>query len=514
MTEFFIALFLVGASHAFQVRVGINFMDEGSFWNGVLRTTRGEIPIRDFQSYDPGRYYWTWAWMKLFGYGILGLRHSLAVFQFLGLWAGLVAVRSATDSVWELAAAGLICVIWMHPRHKLFEHALSLMAICTVVLTIQNPSLAMFFVAGVYTGFAGFMGRNHGSWTFAAIASLLLIMWFKGEVDNASWLFVSWFAGIPAGYSPMLIMWAVIPGMFRKYWDKMIIVYFFVKRGKDLSISIPWPWKEKYTQPKLRDRVSRFFLGLHFVTLLIFYVAAFAWIVITPAAMENPLLVASCLVGVFYAHHAGSRSDLAHLCQVMQPFLLGLFAVIFGLQNSMLSAVLIAALAVVGYFTTRTINPLIRKIENPEQFIKYDVNGDKLWLPQNQVHLLTHLKNAVEKHLHPDDSILIAPFTPGLYPILRKETPVRSDYLLHPEPTSFQNELIQDLEANHVNWALIQDHPLDGRDELRFKNTHAVLWDYLSAHFSASEIDGLGSGWRLLKRRNEFLKESDLVSAS
>ena len=78
----------------------------------------------------------------------------------------------------------------------------------------------------------------------------------------------------------------------------------------------------------------------------------------------------------------------------------------------------------------------------------------------------------------------------------------------------FQKELIQELEANHVNWALIQDHPLDGRDELRFKNTHAVLWNYLSAHFSASEIDGLGSDWRFMKRRNEPANDGDLVSAS
>jgi len=511
MTEFYIAFLLVAASHAFQVRTGLDLGDEGNLWNGVLRITQGKIPIRDYRSYDPGRFYWSWAWMKVFGCGILGLRHSVAVFQFLGLWAGLVAVHSATDSVWELAAAGLICVLWMHPRHKSFEHALSLMAICTAVFVIQNPSPAMFFVAGVYTGFAGFMGRNHGTWVFAAIASLLLVLWFKSEVDNVVWHFGSWFAGIATGYAPMLVMWAIIPGMLRRFWHDMVIEYFFVKRGRDLPIPIPWPWKEKYSQPKLRDRVSRLFLGLHFVALPIFFVAAFAWIVVTPAAMENQLLVASCLVGVFYAHHACSRSDLPHLCQSMQPFLLGLFSVIFGLQNSLLSAFLIAALVIVGYITTRKINPLIIKFENPDSFIKYDVNGDQLWVLQKQGLFLTRLKQLVAKNLHPGDPIFIAPHTPALYPILQLKTPVRQDFLLHPETEQAQKETIQDLESNHVNWALIQDHPLDGRDELRFKSTHAVLWDYLCTHFSSSEIDELGSDWQFLKRRNEPHKDGDLV---
>lgn len=505
MTEFYIALLLVAASHAFQVGIGLDLADEGSLWNGVLRIARGKVPIRDFRAYDPGRYYWSWAWMQVFGHGILGLRHSVATFNFLGLWAGLVAVGSATDSEWQLAAAGVICVLWMHPRHKLFEHALSLIAICTLVFIIQHPSPAMLFAAGVFTGLAAFMGRNHGAWTFAAIVSLLVVLWFRGEVDNAAWLTSSFFAGVVTGYAPMLIMWAIMPDMFRRFWYNQIIVYLFVKRGRGgMPLPIPWPWKDKYRQPRLRDRASRLFIGLHFVALPVFYASAFAWIVFAPAAMENPLLVASCLVGVFYAHHAVRRSDLPHLCQVIQPFLLGLYSVIFSLQNSWLSTVLVAVLAVIGYFTTRQINPLIRKLESPDQYTRYDVNGDKLWVPKTQAQLLTRVRELVAENLRPGDSIFIAPITPALYPILQVQTPLRSDFLLHRETEQVQKEAIQELESNHVNWALIQDLPLDGRDDLRFQNSHAVMWDYFCAHFTAYETGGLGSDWQFLKRRDEL----------
>ena len=503
MTEFLIAIVLTMISHATHARMGLDLADEGSLWNGVLRTRRGDIPVRHFRAYDPGRYYWCWAWMTLFGFGIMGLRHSVAVFGFLGLWAGLVAISTVTDNVWELAGAGLICVLWMHPRHKLFEHALSLFAICVVTYSIQNPSPAMFFAAGIYTGFAAFMGRNHGVWVLAAILSLFLVMGIKGETENIVWNFGKWAGGIVVGYSPMLFMWAVLPGMFRRFWYNQVIVFLFVKRGRGgMPLPIPWPWKDSYTQPRRRDRLTRFLVGVHFVALPLFYGAVIVWIAAAPAALENPLLVASCLVGIFYAHHAWRRADLPHLCQVMQPFLLGVFAATFAQQIPLLSALTIAVLTVVALSSTRGINPLIRKTENSKDFTKYDVNGDALWIPKVQARFLSKVRDLVAGSMRPGDAIFIAPLSPGLYPILQAETPIRSDFLLHRETEQVQREAIRDMEKNNVNWALIQDFKLDRREDLRFKNSHAVMWDYFCTHFDESEHD-LGSAWSFLKRRDD-----------
>ena len=62
-------------------RVNFNPTEEGYLWYGTLRTAAGEVPIRDFQSYDPGRYYWC-AWLGEFlGHGVIGLRASVACFQ-------------------------------------------------------------------------------------------------------------------------------------------------------------------------------------------------------------------------------------------------------------------------------------------------------------------------------------------------------------------------------------------------------------------------------------------------
>ena len=68
-----------------QGNVGFNLADEGFLWYGTVRTALGEIPVRDFQSYDPARYYWGALWFKLLhNDGIMALRVSQTVFQFVG----------------------------------------------------------------------------------------------------------------------------------------------------------------------------------------------------------------------------------------------------------------------------------------------------------------------------------------------------------------------------------------------------------------------------------------------
>ena len=114
-----LAIALAGASFAIQARQGINLADEGFLWYGAQQTARGKVPLRDFQSYDPGRYYWSAVGIWFFGKGLVALPFSETVFQVLGLWAGLLAASRVVESWTLLAAVGVMLTLWMVPSFKL-----------------------------------------------------------------------------------------------------------------------------------------------------------------------------------------------------------------------------------------------------------------------------------------------------------------------------------------------------------------------------------------------------------
>ena len=105
------AVVLALALHLAFGDIDLNLADEGFLWYGVLRTLEGQVPLRDFQSYEPGRYYWCAAWCACFGTGVLALRGALALFQALGLFCGMSVLRRLTARPWLWLFGGAVLAL-------------------------------------------------------------------------------------------------------------------------------------------------------------------------------------------------------------------------------------------------------------------------------------------------------------------------------------------------------------------------------------------------------------------
>src|SRR5690606_22424156 len=76
-----------------------------------------------------------------------------------------------------------------------------------------------------------------------------------------------------------------------------------------------------------------------------------------------------------------------------------------------------------------------------------------------------------------------APFWPGAYALLERKSPMWAVYALWPRDAAFQKREIDRIKASQPAFALIFDIPLDGRDELRFANTHPIIYQYIVDNF-------------------------------
>ena len=289
-------------------------------------------------------------------------------------------------------------------------------------------------------------------------------------------------------------------------FDKVLI--FFGRDTANLTLPVPWSWTIDYSKLSFFSGISRFFVGLLFLLLPIFYAITILRLlsIKSSSAPSQSLLVASAIIGPFYLHHAFSRADLAHLAESIHPFLLGWIALFSTLLKSYPRKKL--AIGLVGLILTGSVVAIaptvsfIRKLWAPQDFVSYTVAGDQLWLQKKQAAYIDAVQQLVTQHVGPEEGLFIAPHSPGLYPLLQRKSPVHNTYLLFPETREKQEEMIDDLANNRINWAIIRDSALDKREDRRFRNTHPLVWQYLMTEFEPVEAPALPRNQKLLHRKD------------
>jgi hypothetical protein len=500
-----VSVLLVALSWSLFGDINLNFADEGFLWYGAERTAAGDVPLRDFQSYEPGRYYWIAIWSTVLGDGILSTRLSLSIFQALGLTCGLlVACRVVGHRAW-LLPVGMLLLSWMYPHYKAFEPSLAMIAVYVGLRLVESGSLASFFMAGGFVGLVSFFGRNHA--LYAGLGILALTLWIqrrRGETPLSRRL-ACLTAGSFLGSLPLVGMMIFVPDFAASLWASVV---FFVEHGANLPAPIPWPWQVDYAGMVWRLRATHFFMGSLFILVPLVYVVGLtrAFRISVEPTRDHLVLLAASTIGVFYLHHAAIRSDATHLVQAIHPAVLAALAIPGALGWSRRGARALAiwgAVVLITISITPTANPAFALPwqEKARRLVPVVVGGDALRLSPASARWVGKVEDGVGRHVPEKAALFIAPYTPGLYPLLRKESPVWGLYLLWEVGEERQDEMILRLEREDVDWALISSGAMDGRDELRFWNTHARVWAYFERDFEIVREPTLPDGLLLLRRK-------------
>lgn len=472
------AAVLAGEMFLIRANVGLGFTDEGFLWYGAQRVLRGEVPIRDFHSYDPGRYYWSALVFYLWRPGIVPLRFSQALAQLGGLFAALAAVKRATRDRWELAGLGLLLSLWMCPTYRSIDCALPMFGVYLGCRLLEDPGRRAVWASGAFVGLAAFFGRNHALYLGVSAGALLALRCWRARrwKDDAA----AWALGLAAGLAPLLVMLAFVKGFCAAYLDALAGPW---RAGAtNVSLPIPWLWQFHWTLSPDRHEIVFLILRVVFLAMPLSYgYAALKGALGAKGTRLNALVPACALVGAAYFHEVFSRADFEHLAAGAAPFWLGLFA-LAGACALKRRSVLAAGL-VLSFLSTGVASGLYDALR-PEAAYPYDcvVSGDRLRVDLYTLDVIDGARR-IAHALRPGEALLALPQLPGLYALLDRKSPVREIYTILPASEEEQGRMIEGIEKNNVRRAIIENEPIDARDDLRFMNTNPLVWNYLGAHF-------------------------------
>lgn len=483
-----------------QYRLGLNLWDEGFLWYGTQRTLLGEIPLRDFSSYEPGRYYWSAFLMRLWGSdGVLGLRAAVAVFQCIGvfLWFLLLRQGCRQRSLLLWCAATLTLAVWMFPRHKLFDITISIAFMGVLAFLLQRPSSGRYFLSGLVLGIVAFFGRNHAAYGLAANLLALLFLRVRSEPGpRLSRALGCWLTGIAVGLLPFLPLLATAPGFMRAFLDTLAQTAQFAE-GDLSKLPAPWPW--------LAVSATRAPLAmLQDLTRGLFFLAVFAagflgcglvfWQRLRRLPTP-PVLAAASFTALPYAHHAYFWPDSSHLAQSVFPFLTCAFVLLTS-RPGRLRQLLVALLCAASLLVMGPMQPFWRdKTGGP--WTETMVGGEMLKVQPRLASELKAFEALVEQYAPGGRSFLVAPSWPGAYAVFRRQSPMWDSYPLLPRGEQFERQELARIKAAAPGFALLIDFPLAGRDELRFRNTHPLIQQYIHDNFIPVETPDLPSSYRV-----------------
>jgi TRAP-type C4-dicarboxylate transport system permease small subunit len=224
-------------------------------------------------------------------------------------------------------------------------------------------------------------------------------------------------------------------------------------------------------------------VGLFFIAIVVFGILATIWVTwqkfhkrAVPSA-----LVAAAFLALPYAHYAYSRADVSHLAKSIFPLLIGCL-VLLATKPARIKWPLALVLCGSSLLVMVHFHPAWQCRAN-KQCVNIVISDTEVSVDARTASEIALLKKLVAKHAPDGQSFITTPFWPGAYPLFERKSPMWEIYALFSRSESFQQLEIERIKVANPGFILIFDFPLDGREELRFRNTHALIHRYILDNF-------------------------------
>ena len=470
------------AMFAVQGRVGLGLGDEGFLWYGAQRVLAGELPLRDFQAYDVGRYYWSAAWMWLAGdSGVVVLRAGNAVAACGTVALAALLIRGDRSSTSSTTIGVLTFALWMYPDFKVADSFAALLLVAGLARALYAPGPRGWLLHGTCIGIAGVIGINHALYgVVGLVLGVLYLLHCGWRPDRRAALALA--GGVLLGYAPMLALHVAAPGFSAAYVD------FVAQLFEAGSTNLQRPLASLGDAASLDWRHD----GRAFRTLLksAFFVAAPCFVLFCAWRLRrrgdgrrvaHPVFAAAVLTSVPYAHYAWSRADLVHVAVDVLPLLVAAWT-LPGRSGATARAArwpLLPAGLLVASLVALLPNEPAYQLWRGEPRERVVVGGDALRVAPQVARDLAMLERLMATDAADRRAFYAAPYWPAAYAVASRRSPTWEIYSLVPIGRERQERELRRLVAADIGFAVVSTVPVDGRTDLGFGRTHPILADWL-----------------------------------
>jgi hypothetical protein len=410
-----------------QGDLGWNWSDEGLHWLQIRRVLHGGDPSADLHAYAPGRYLWGALFALLRPDSLLAVRFASVPFMALGILAGLWTLRRRVTRPLDRILLSLVLSAWMFPHYKVYDCAISLLAVGFAARLAAHPDRRNALLAGGAAGLFGFIGENHALYAMAAFAATLGVLGIRSKGVRTAPLFLSLGSGFLLGLVPYAVHGLLHPASLGQR-----IAYLFTVRAGSLPTPVPWPWTVRLAAGDWGS-VAALARGAGFVLIPLFYLGVLLRLFRRDRRAGDPgdLPVPAVLVGLIYLRHAFSRPDPEHFAQGAGPFFVAA-ASLAGLAPGRWRSWVLPLLMTYTLAAVATEHPGVQACREAAVAPRttHRVGRDILRLDANAIEGLAIVDRVVKGDLAPGRPLLALPALSMVYAVHDLTPPIQGTYFL------------------------------------------------------------------------------------